>query len=104
MTTDSNHDENTDESNSSNTTDPGAFHGALDRLEDDDVDETATLVEHLKIAQEFDEAEACAETIEPLSGGPMLGAHRYLVTGDVEDEWLASNYTVAIGFDGGNSR
>lgn len=73
-------------------------------LEDDDIDETAALVRRLIIAQSFDDAEARANTLEPLDGGPMLGAHRYLVTGDQsDDEWLASSYTVAVGFNGGES-
>ncbi|WP_226043439.1 hypothetical protein [Natrinema sp. DC36] len=74
------------------------------RLKDDDVDETAALVRRLEVAQEFDDAEARADTLEPLNGGPMLGAHRYLVTGDGEDEWIASGYTVAVGFNGGDGQ
>ncbi|MDF9748403.1 hypothetical protein [Natrinema salsiterrestre] len=71
---------------------------------EDDVDETAALVRRLKVAQRFDDAEARAETLEPLKGGPMLGAHRYLVTGEQsDDEWIASSYTVAVGFNGGES-
>ena len=74
------------------------------RLEDDDVDETATLVRRLQVAQEFDDAESRAETLEPLNGGAMLGAQRYLVTGEQsDDEWIASGYTVAVGFDGGEN-
>ncbi|QLG47870.1 hypothetical protein [Natrinema halophilum] len=70
--------------------------------EDDDVDESATLVKHLQIAQEFDDAEAREEMPELLEGGPMLGAHRYLVTGESDDAWLATNYVIGVGYNGGD--
>ncbi|WP_226479127.1 hypothetical protein [Natrinema amylolyticum] len=104
MTTNRDHDENADGSDSTNTTLPGAVRGSLERLEDGKVDEAAMLVRHLEIAQQFDDAEARAETPDLLEGGPMLGAHRYLATGDGDDEWIASNHVVAIGFDGDNGR
>lgn len=73
------------------------------RLEEDqrNVDEAAKLARRLEVAQRFDDAEARAKTVEMFTGGPMLGAHRYLVTGDGDDEWIASSYTVPVGFDGG---
>ena len=104
MYSDDNHTKDANGTNSTNTTLPGVVRGSLERLADDEFGKAATLVRRLEITQRFDDAEAraLAEKPEPLSGGPMLGAHRYLVTGDTDDEWIASNYVVAVGFDGGD--
>lgn len=107
MSTDSDHTKDANGTNSTNTTLPGVVRGSLERLADDETTEAAILIRRLEVAQRFDDAEAraLAETPEPLSGGPLCGAHRYLVTGDQsDDEWIASNYVVAVGFDGGDSQ
>ncbi|QCW03589.1 hypothetical protein [Natrinema pallidum] len=104
MNTNEDHSENANGSNSTNSL-PGVIRSSLERLGDDgEIDEAAALVRRLEVAQRFDDAESHAETLEPLEGGPMLGAHRYCIEGDGEDEWLASNYVVEVGFDGGDGR
>ncbi|QCC60781.1 hypothetical protein NP511_02230 [Natrinema thermotolerans] len=103
MNTNEDHDENANGSNSTNTL-PGVVRGSLERIEGGEIDETAALVRRLEVAQRFDDAEAKADTPELLEGGPMQGAHRYCIEGDSEEAWLASNYTVPIGFDGGDGR
>ncbi|PCR89341.1 hypothetical protein [Natrinema ejinorense] len=102
MYADDNHTEDDNGSNSTNTTLPGVVRGSLERLEDGGVDEAVALVRRLETAKQFDDAEANADTPELLEGGPMAGAHRYCIEGESDDAWLASNYTVPIGFDGGD--
>lgn len=102
MNTDTNDSNKSTEADSTNTL-PGVVRGSLERIADGEIDEAAALVRRLKVTQEFDDAEARADTPELLDGGPMLGAHRYLITGESDDAWIASNYTVAIGFDGGDA-
>ncbi|WP_455448329.1 hypothetical protein [Natrinema thermotolerans] len=104
MNTDTNDSNKSTEAESPSTTLPGVVRGSLERIGGGEIDEAATLVRRLEVAQRFDDAEAKADTPELLEGGPMQGAHRYCIEGDSEEAWLASNYTVPIGFDGGDGR